>query len=259
MLSSVRALLLIVTYGVIAGSIGAFYLWLDRQTGGKLEELSRKTTELGPAERDAILDEMAKTIGRPLAEAIVSGDLPPLVLFVLLLSTFVIPGLVLLVGYGSIAEDLHTRYARYVLQRVRRASYLAGKLVAHFSIAYAAVILVHVGLLAYASTLPNFDLARTVAALPRIWVAMAFFIAGYVAFTSMFSATISPPFAAFAIGGMALLALWVLAFFPGVGSVWMGSWHMQLWALDPRAIAVFSAHALAFVALAYLGLRRRDV
>lgn len=259
MVVSVRALLLVVTYGVIAGGFGALYLWVDRQSGGKLEEIAKKTGELAAAEKEQIISQMADKIGRPLAEAILNGDLPPLVLFVLLLSTFVIPGLVLLVGYGSIAEDLHTRYARFLLQRVRRGSYLAGKIAAHFIVAYGAVIFVHVMLLLYATTISNFDTERTLVALPRIWLAMAFFVLGYVAYTAVFSAILSPPFLAFAIGGIALLSIWVLAFFPGIDKVWMGAWHMQLWALDVRAIGVYVAHAIVFIALSYVGLRRRDV
>jgi hypothetical protein len=256
---SVRALLLIVGYGATAGAVGAFYLWLDKTSDGKLGEFTKKAADLSPDQKEQIISQVAKTLGRPLASAIFNGDLPPLVLTVLLLSTFAIPGLVLLVGYSGIADDLSTRFARYILQRVRRPSYLFGKLVGHFVVAYVAIILVHAALLAYGTTIENFELEKTVPALPRIWGAMAFFVLGYVAFTAFFSATISPPFAAFAVGGMALVGFWILSFFPYVGEVWMGSWHMRLWALDPEAIGVYLAHAIVFSLLAYVGMRRRDV
>lgn len=255
----VRSLLLVVGYGVIAGGVGALYLWIDRQTNGQLNQIAQKTAELTEAERDQILAQMAPKIGKPLAEAMINGDLPPIVLMVLALSTFAIPGLVLLVGYGSIAEDLSSRFARYILQRVRRESWLIGKISAHFIVSYLAVVLVHVLLLAYATTIDNFDLDKTLPALPRVWAALAFFMLGYAGFTAFFSATISPPFVAFAIGAIALFALWVISFIPNVGQVWMGSWHMQLWALDPYAIAIYAATGLVFGGLAYVGLRRRDV
>jgi hypothetical protein len=256
---SVRALLLIVGYGVTAGAVGAFYLWLDKTSEGKLSEFTKKAGELSDEQKEQIVSQLAKTVGRPLANAIFNGDLPPLVLTVLLLSTFAIPGLVLLVGYSGIADDLSTRFARYILQRVRRPSYLFGKLLGHFVVGYAAVILVHVLLLAYATTIEGFELDKVLPALPRIWAAMAFFMLGYVAFTAFFSATISPPFAAFAVGGLALVFFWIMSFFPYIGEVWMGSWHMRLWALDPAAIGVYLAHAVFFGVLAYLGIRMRDV
>jgi hypothetical protein len=256
---SVRAVLLIVGYGVTAGAVGAFYLWLDKVSEGKLAEFAKKAGELTPDQKEQIISQVSKSVGRPLASAIFNGDLPPLVLMVLLLSTFAIPGLVLLVGYSGIADDLSSRFARYILQRVRRPAYLYGKLLGHFVVSYLAIILVHALLLAYATTIDNFDLEKTLPALPRIWAAMAFFVLGYVAFTAFFSSVISPPFAAFAVGGMALIGFWIISFIPTVGEVWMGSWHMRLWALDPEAIGVYLAHALVFSGLAYVGLRRRDV
>jgi hypothetical protein len=259
MLLSVRALLMVVSYGVISGGIGAAFLWLDRQAGGQLQSVTQKASELPPEQREEIVHQLSEKLGQPLAQAIVSGDLPPLVLAVLALSTFAIPGLVLLVGYGGLAEDLSSRFARYVLQRVRRGSYLAGKMAGHFVVTYAAVIVVHALLLAYASTISNFELDKTLPVLPRIWAAMALFIMGYVAFTACFSATISPPFAAFVLGAVALFGLWIVSFIPNVGEVWMGKWHMQLWAFDPMAAGVYAANALVLSALAYLGLRRRDV
>jgi hypothetical protein len=181
------------------------------------------------------------------------------VIFVLFFSTFAIPGLILLVGYSGLADDLQSRFARYALQRVRRESWLVGKVLGHFVVSYVAVVLVHAGLIAYATFATDFDPTTTLHALPRIWAGLALFIFGYVGFTAMFSATLAPPFAAFALGAVALFGLWVVSFAPTIGLVWMGSWHMQLWALDPRAIGIYAAHGIVFSALAYAGLRRRDV
>lgn len=258
LVTTIRAAFLVIVYGFVAGSIGAFYLWVDRQSEGQLAEVAKRASALSPEEKAQIISQLGDKIGRPLAEAMVNGDLPPLVLFVLFFSTFAIPGLVLLVGYGSIADDLQSRFARYVLQRIRRESYVIGKLAGHFVVSYAAVLLVHVLLLAYASTTSSFELDKTLHALPRIWLAMAFFVLSYVCFSALFSAVVSPPFGALALGGMALLFLWALSF-SALGGFWMGAWHMQLWALDSIAILVYLGHAIVLGGLAYLGLVRRDV
>lgn len=255
---SVRALLFVVTYGIVAGAVGAFFLWADRETNGQLTGLAAKAGALDPAQKAEILDKLGPKVSPHLVDAILSGDLPPLVFTVLMFSTFAIPGLVLLIGYSGLADDLQSRFSRYVLQRVRRESWLAGKIAGHFVTSYASVVLVHALLLAYAATIDGFDASRALAALPGVWLALAFFVLGYVTFTAMVSAVISPPFAAFALGSIALLFFWILSF-AAVGRFWMGSWHLELWARDPSAIAVYLAHALAFTALAYLGLKRRDV
>lgn len=259
MLGGLRAMLFLVSYGVVSGGVAGFFLWADAKSEGKLRTFEETVHNSSPEQKAQAIEELSKVVGRPLIEAFLDGKMPMIVLFVLFFSTFAIPGLVLLVGYGGLADDLSSRFARYVLQRVRRESWLLGKMAAHFAASYAAVLLVHALLLGYAALATDFDVGAALAAMPRIWIAMVLFILGYVAFTALFSAVVSPPFAAFALGAIALFGLWVVSFIPGLGDVWMGSWHMQLWALDPRAIAVYAAHAVVLGGLAYAGLLRRDV
>ncbi|MCK6546833.1 hypothetical protein L6R52_13370 [Myxococcota bacterium] len=255
---TVRALLFVVVYGIVAGAVGAFYLWVDRETNGQLTALAAKAGALDPTQKAEIMEKLGPKVSPHLVDAILNGDLPPLVFTVLMFSTFAIPGLVLLIGYTGLADDLQSRFSRYVLQRVRRESWLAGKIAGHFVTSYASIVLVHVLLLGYASTLDGFDAGKAFGAMPGVWLALGFFVLGYVAFTSMISAVISPPFAALAVGACSLLFLWLLSLWP-IGRFWMGAWHLELWARDPSAIAVYLAHALVFAALAYVGLKRRDV
>lgn len=261
MVLSIRALLLVVAYGVIAGAAGAFYLWIDRTSEGRIQNALQRVSELSLVEREAIVSEIARTAGRPLAEAMLTGDLPPIALVVMFVSTAVIPGLIVLVGYASIAEDVSSKFARYVLQRVSRGTYLAGKLLAHWLVSYAAILFVHACLIAAATSIPNFELSRTLEAMPRIWIAMALFTFAYAGFSTVFSALFSPPFSAFAFSAMTLLGLWSLSrVVPNPREIlWMGNWDMQLWALDPRAIGIYVAHGIVFSALAYVGLLWRDV
>jgi hypothetical protein len=217
-------------------------------------------TALGTTEKTQAIDQAVEAgFPRAVAEAMLAGNLPPLVLFVLLASTFVIPGLIMLTGYGAIADDLHTRFSRYVLQRVRRGSYLAGKIGAHFIVSFGAVLFVHLVLLAAAQSIDNFDNDKTLHALPRIWLAMALFTLAYCTFTAIFSTTIRPPFAAFAVGVMALGVLWIISKIAPFDRVWMGALDVELWALSPTAFAIIGAHVVVFSAIAWFALSKRDV
>jgi ABC-type transport system involved in multi-copper enzyme maturation permease subunit len=256
MILSVRAALFIVIYGISAGAAGRFFLFIDEKSNGQLTQLAEAAT----ANREQIL-EKAKNEGVPTAvlDAMLSGDLPFLVVTVLFFSTFVIPALILLIGYGSVGEDLHTRFARYLLQRVRRGSFLAGKIAAHFIVSFLAIVIVHLLLLAAAQLLDNFDTEKTLHVLPRIWGAMAIFTLAYVAFTSIFSTLVKPPFAAFALGLMTLAIIWVVSKFSPFDRIWMGALDLELAAMNPTVIAIYAGHIAVFFAIAWFGLQRRDV
>lgn len=256
MVLSVRAALFVVVYAISAGGVGRLFLFLDEKSNGALTKGAADAV----ANREVAIKALEEQkIPTAVFDAILSANLPAVLLFVLFFSTFVIPGLVLLIGYGAIGEDLHTRYARYLLQRVRRGSFLAGKIAAHFAVSFLGIVVAQLLLLAAAQTLDNFDNELIIEALPRVWLAMAIFTLGYVAFTSVLSALIKPPFAAFALGLMVLAVLWVVSKIPPIDRVWMGAVDIELWALTPYAISIYMAHAVVFLGIAWFGLQRRDV
>lgn len=265
MAKSIRAIFLLVTYGLLAGGAGAVILWVNDRTEGKLAEVVEEGAKLGPEERAPAIAALVEQGASPaLAEAVVSGVLPPLVFFVLVTSTFVLPVLMLLVGYNRIAEDVSTRYIRYLLQRVHRGTYLAGKLLGHWLVSLAAVVLAHGLLLLLARSTDAFDFERTLAAMPRIWLAMAVFVLAYSAYTMLASALIRIPFLALLAGAMALFALkagtWILGLiWAPLGDAWLGAWDLRLWALDPTAIAVYLGYTALFIGLAWAVLRWRDL
>jgi hypothetical protein len=259
MVLSVRAVMFVVLYGMASGIVGRLYLWADEQIG-ITASYEKGMSALTDADRQAMIQKAVDSgFPRAVAEAMLEGNLPPLVFAVLFFSTFVIPALIVLTGYTAIADDLNTRFARYVLQRVRRGSFLAGKIAAHFLVSFAAVLVVHLILLVAAQAIDNFDNEKTMQALPRIWLAMAVFTLAYSAFTATFSTLLRPPFLAFAISLMALVFLWVLSKFSPFDRVWMGALDLDLWALSPQAFAIYGAHILVFSGLAWLAMNKRDV
>ncbi len=261
MVVSIRAVFLIVTYSVIAGAIGAVLLWINDKTDGNLLKTADRLKEAP----DLVIQKLTEAgLNAHLAEAMVRGDLPPLVLGVLFFSTFAIPPLILLVGYNRISEDISTKYTRFLLQRVHRGSYLAGKIVGHWLVSFLSILVVHGLLLGYAQATHRFDVGAMLHAMPRIWLAMGVFVLAYSTFTCMVSSVLTPPFLVLLVGTMLLFALkfasWIGSFiYAPLGDAWIGSWDVPLWALDPRALAVYGGYSLVFVGIAYLILRGRDL
>ena len=266
-----RSILFLVIYGGVAGACGAFYLWAAGQIEAKLIEAN---PALATLDRKAMINEFAQSEefreqlgpaitwlgGETLLDAVLRGEMPWVVLFVLLLSTFVLPPLVLIVGYDRISEDLSSKYCRFVLQRVRRGTYLLGKILGQWVTVLGAVVLVHLVLIAIGAAVSvGFETEPVLAAMPKLWVGMALFLLAYCAFVALFSSLFTPPFAALALGGISLMALWFLSTFTPLRSVWMGTWDMGLWVLDPAAAGVYLAHVVALGAIAWVVLARRDV
>ena len=265
MVLSVRALFLVLVYAVLAGGSGWVLLKLDEKTDGQISEMTRRVNDISAEEQAQVVAQLSEQ-GLPSAvmEALLDGRLPLLLLIILWSSTFVLPGLMLVVGFNRISGDVSTRFTRYVLQRVHRGSYLAGKIVGHWLVSFLAVLVVQLALLAVGHTQVMLDIDRITEAMPRIWLGMLLFTFAYSAYTQLFSILFSQPFLSLLFGIMGIMAVkfvtFVLQFFyEPLGQVWLGDWDMRLWAMDPVAIAVFLAYGLGFVGLSYLVLRRKDL
>lgn len=272
MVRGIRALLVIVMYGGLLFLAGSCYSCTTAEIEKKLVSDQPELSKLdrGDLMRVMLNSERFKTEiapglekygGQRLIDAVGSGRLPVLVLILLVLSSVALPGIALLTGFDRLSDDLHTRYARFVLQRVRRETWVVGRILGQWALLLALVIGTHVLLVGLGSVVSDrFDAGPVWRALPLVWAAMAVFLLAYVALVSVFSALITPPFGALAVGVIALMGLGIAATtIDLVGMVWMGSWSLRLWLLDPLALVVFVAHALALAAGAMLIIRARDV
>ncbi|MCB9653200.1 MAG: ABC transporter permease subunit [Deltaproteobacteria bacterium] len=261
MLLSFRTVFFIVIYGIISGGIGAAAIWVDGKTGGRLSGVGAQFEALSQEDKLAAVKNLAEALGSEhLANALLHGDLPPLVYFVLLLSTFAIPFLCLLVGYNRIADDIHSRFARYLLQRVHRGPYLAGKVIGHWIACFFSVVLVHVILVGVGAATDRVELGLLVKGLLGAWVGMALFVLAYVAFSAFWSVVSPASFLALLFGGMSLLVLWFLSFWlQPLKTTWLGQWDTRLFTLEPEAMGVYLGHIALFLGTTYLLWRRRDV
>ena len=262
-LLGVRALVFVVVYGGLLFGLGAVH---DRLIADKIPGYSAADVQ-GTIAKNRLAIELAieqspdleKLLGGPtVTAALLDGSMPIVLFVVLLMSAWALPGLIVLLGYDRIAEDLGSRYARFVLQRVRRGSFLAGKLIGHVGALLAVTIVIHALMLAVAAISGAIPLGPILAAVPKVWCAAAIVFVGYAAFTSAASSWIAPPFAALLVSMAALVVFWVLSF-GELGRFWMGSQLVRIWVLDPIAVAVVLGNAAVFIALAYLRLRLRDV
>jgi hypothetical protein len=197
--------------------------------------------------------------GDTLVRLVEQGQLPWIVLGVLVLSTITLPGLVLISAYDRISEDLTSGYSRYVLQRVHRGTYLAGKVLGSWAALMLAIIATHLVLLLFVSDVPGVGVSDVVASFPRIWLGMALLLLGYVSFTQMLSVYLKPPFLVLALGALSLFGLWFLSLFPPLHDLWLGTWDIRLFVLDPEAVLVYVGYSAAFLGLGFAGLRWRDV
>ena len=267
MVLSVRLLFLAVVYG----GVGAFiaYLWrvTDQQNEGRLREFSEKMGEISASDRAEQLEQMAQE-GGPLSaqigSVILDAQLPPLAMLVLVMSSWVLPILILLVGYNRIAEDRQTRYTRYVLQRVHRESYLIGKILGHAAVCFVAVVLVQFIWFGLASVYDFYGADQMWSAVPRIWLGLTVYVLAYSAFTMLVSTAFGRPVLALMLGTMLMFALWIGAnvlsfFYAPLSYLWLSSWYTLLWTTTPSAFAVFIGYTLAFTILAGLVIRRADL
>ncbi len=257
---SIRALFLVTMYGFVGGGLGLFLLWVDEETGGKLKSLSSAAAALDDAQRQEILLQFPEVLRDSLGQTLLYGGLPPLPFVVLFGSTVFVPLLSVFVGYNRIADDLSIRYTRFIFQRIRRGSYLAGKIGGVFVFSTAAILLVQVLLVCLGVLGDHFEAERMMDALPGVWFSIALLVLAYVAYVSFFSVISPTPFLAllFSVMGLAVIRT-ATALVPALRTIWIGHWDLQLWVLDGTAVMVYLATAAVFSFLAFGALIKRDV
>ncbi|MBI2377364.1 MAG: hypothetical protein HYV07_25405 [Deltaproteobacteria bacterium] len=264
-----RGALVLAGYGTVSLGAGGSVLFIAREITAKLEgsqvldPATAKQQILAELAKPELKDKVAPLLSWLRAEGIfdevVQGRMPWLVAFVLLFSTFVLSGLVFLAVHDRIASDLTTGFSRYIFLRVRRESYLLGKLAGAWAGIMAIVVLVHVALLVVAGSTQGVDIAEIVPVLPKVWLGLGILVLGYCSVTLGASALLGRPFAVLALGSTLLFILWIASFSSTVRAVWMGNWDIGLLALDLSAVGVFLAHSVVGLGLAWWGIARRDI
>ncbi len=263
MVLSLRAFFLILSYGGLVGLTGLAVLKAQEFAEQKIAEAGGNNTGLTMS--DAILRGIEEVFGQGLAQQASDAGLNGSAFLILVSTSFPLPILILLVGYNRISEDISSKFTRYLLQRVYRGSYLAGKLIGHWLVTWACIITAHllvVGL-GLAFGVPGID--EIPAVLPSVWAAMGLFSLVYCSLTAAFASFIQPPFLVLLVGTIMMGVFKVAAVILGrmyseaLGKLWIGAWDINLWLHDTNAILVHLAYAAGFIGLATFFLRSRDL
>lgn len=198
-------------------------------------------------------------------------DVPLVVLVVFKVTLIFLPAYVALMGFDQISGELGTRSIRYLTVRARRWSLMMGKFLGQGILLLGLVLLVDVGIFAYAkATNEDFTVAALAEALPRFWLAASVFSLAYVALTTFCSALFRSSALSLVINLTALFVFWLMDVVgrpeSDLGLIRFASpSHYATNLLHPRfsqfaaSVGAFGAFLLIFLAGAYLVIHSRDL
>ncbi len=274
MVRSARAIVLLGLYCffsvlvlLIVGSLArAFQSSVNRQIGAQ-------------ANPEAIEQAFAEA-RRGVLGILVSGDaailealkeIPLVVVIVFKVTLLFLPAYVALIGFDQLSGELSTRSIRYLTVRARRSSILFGKFAAQAALLLGLVLLVDLGIFLFAkATSDDFTGAMVATTLLRFWIAAIVFSLAYLSLTSLCSALFRAPALSLVVNFAALFGFWLL---DAIGQPdtalaalrYFSPSHYSANLLHPKlaefasSAVGYAAFAAAFLALAYLVMRGRDL
>lgn len=286
-LLSLRSVLFFIVYGGLSFLVGSSYTkivsFIDEKVGKQPGAVSSEDlANSGMSATKVFTDIFEKNPdlvsvfgGQHVADALTSGRLPVVIWVLLGLSGWFLPSLLLIVGYDRISQDLNSKFSRFIFLRLRRGSYLCGKILAQWLVAIILVGIAHLLLLLLVSNHPNISVKDILASAPTIWLGMTLYLLAYISFTAVFSASFTPPFTALALGLIAFMgfgvasilnavsAIWMgdhaLPILDAVSAIWMGDDALQLWVGAPVPYVIYIAHIILLGGIAFLRLRTREI
>jgi ABC-type transport system involved in multi-copper enzyme maturation permease subunit len=256
LLRSGKGLVLLLLYGLVQAAGGALFAALSRSGAGQL--LSSGLLAMVASGGDQALATRLQQIPVP-------------ILFAYWFTLFVLPLLVLLMGFDQISGELSTRSVRYLAFRSRRVSWALGKALAQLVALFGLSLIANVVVLLFSLlTVPNISFGPAVLWLLVLWLLSVVYGAAYVALVTLVSSLFRTPFLSLACGAMVLVAMGIAglvarfseALHP-LSYVLPGTWSSGLISPD-LATAGASVGALLGFAAVFLGgsvavLRARDL
>lgn len=265
-----RALAAAILYGLAAMATGAVLIWIEtevRQQLGKLPAAAGAGLHVGADGLKGVksLEEVLAFLAGDHAELARHLLQIPLVVtgFFWVTLTF-LPFLVALTSFDLVNGELRQRSIRFLLLRCSRGTVLAGKVLAHMALFLVVTVVSNAALFGYAWwQLPDFETGAALLWLARFWGYTVVFGFCYVSLAAAVSAWIEG-------GGLSLVALiglliglGVLSFHDTLGVLSPSAWKGGLWSPSMAdvgmSLAAFVGFGVAFLALAWLRLARRDV
>lgn len=198
-------------------------------------------------------------------------EIPLVILIVFKVTLVFLPAYVALMGFDQISGELGTRSIRFLTVRARRSSVLFGKFFGQAALLLALVLLIDLGIFAYAkATNQDFTLALLASSLPRFWAATTVFSLAYVALTSLCSALFRSGALSLVVNLIGLFVFWLMDAVgrpdSGLSAIRYASpSHYATLLLDPRpaqfasGAAAYATFAAVFLGTAYWVMRSRDI
>ncbi len=258
-LSTVRTWLVVGAYVLFNLLMTLPYVSLSNFVMRKLAE-EQGATMLVHGAGDALwVQAFTKLTGDPV-EGAAMASIPMPAMYVFTIAAAFVPLLALLMTSDLVAEELHTGHIRYLTLRSARSSLLFGKLLSRMAILAVTVLLVALGcFLVFHLELEDMDpgafpyflrFGFILVALVPVWAGLA----------ALCSTMVKGPFIALLLGIFSWMALGVLDS-TALGALSPGHYKLLLyspnrWWHGVLAVEVF---AMAFMALAWLRLRTRDL
>jgi ABC-type transport system involved in multi-copper enzyme maturation permease subunit len=198
-------------------------------------------------------------------------QIPPTSLFAYWFTLFVVPVLVLLMGFDQLSGELASRSVRYVAFRSRRISWALGKAMAQAGSLFALSLLSSIVVLIFGAIFnTEFSLIAAIEWTLLLWLLSSAYGLCYVGLTSFVSACFRNPFLSLVAGVSALFGMWIVGVLGRVFDslhplryLLPGSYTDSLLSPEPSktflTLGVFVLFAAAFLAASVGVLRARDL
>ena len=224
-LRSGRGLALLGLYSVFSLmallAIGFLARALQQQMTAELSESGATAEQIAQAAAQSRAPFLGFLVGGDPALVEALNHLPLTVLLVFKITLFFLPLYVALMGFDQVSGEVGPRSVRYVTIRARRSSVLLGKFLAQASVLIGMVLLVDLGIFAFAKVISSeFTWAAFGAGLARFWVAAAVYSLAYVSLTTLCSTLARTPGLSLMLNVLALFGFWLVHM---VGKGYMGA------------------------------------
>ena len=197
------------------------------------------------------------------------ADAPPVLLGMLLLTVWLVPLLIAIIGFDSISGELQHRSVRYWAVRSRRGSYYAAKVLGLFVVVSSITLLMHALVWGVTISRGGAEAANVLTWGFRFWIVTLPIIAAWSGLAQLVASQFRTPIIAFLVTCASFFVLWIM---DAVGEVGEIKWLTRLypnsydaWLLSPKldhaayGVAACATFALASTAIGAFLFARRDV
>jgi ABC-type transport system involved in multi-copper enzyme maturation permease subunit len=251
--------LVIVAISLLGGILTALLLMKLRA----LDEGKISAEQIKEAQEAALTKRYDEVMGHYLADA------PPVLLGMLLLTVWLVPLLIAIIGFDSISGELQHRSVRYWAVRSRRGSYYTAKVLGLFVVVSSITLLMHALVWGVTISRGGVESASVLTWGFRFWIVTLPIIAAWSGLAQLVASQFRTPIIAFLVTCAAFFVLWIMDLIGEVGEIkWLTRLYpnsYDAWLLSPKldhaayGVAACATFALASTAIGAFLFARRDV